>query len=284
MTSSPPTKRPWTRRRFIKMTIAGVATAGFAGYRGGFYTHTHALRGLRHLSPTTSAILYAIIDTILPPDADRKPATLRRHVVDIDRYITGIPGADRRQLILLLYLVEHTTLPFGPHISRFSRLSHKARTRTLQHWQTSSIGLVRLGLQSLKTLVFLAYYRTPEAFRSIGYTGPIAPGFQGPPASRARYDRLLAPPNQTPSFPQTTLPSPPPARTKPSPARTKPSPSSAPSARSTSTKPLPRGADTQPSTRPTPRATPSSAPIAPRRTGQRHPGSQPKRQKGPKPR
>jgi hypothetical protein len=157
------------------------------------YSEARVPASLTHLSPTEAAILGATLDTLLPPEADRSNETIQGHVAWIDGFLVHTPEADRKQLSLLLYGIEHATLPLGPYVRRFTRLPYEARVRYLRGWQQSRIAHLRLGLKAIRALAFLAYYRTPAAMARIDYPGPMTqtPGTQ---QSRERYDGLYAPP------------------------------------------------------------------------------------------
>ena len=189
----------WTRRRFLALGIGG----GFALYapiRFGFYEEAEHFSALKSLSLTQGAVLAALVDAILPARADRTPERLREHVRAVDAYLQGMNPVDVRDLGLGLLGIEHATLPFGPYLRRFTRLPRGDRQAYLRGWQRSRFGLRRLGFRGIVGLVFIAYYRSPESFRAIGYSGPVVPGYEGPEESRARYDRLLAPPGAHPSL------------------------------------------------------------------------------------
>ncbi|HAA53479.1 MAG TPA: hypothetical protein DCE42_01915 [Myxococcales bacterium] len=199
-TPAPKPKRTLTRRKLLQYGLVGALTGGFAVYRAGFYARS-AFYKLEQLTPTTGAILYAILPAMLPSTPKRTPEELREMVECADNYITGLPATDRRLLLMLLYAIEHSTLPLGWKLSRFTRLSIPHRRVVLKHWQTHPVGLVRLGFQNLKTIAFLVHYRDKKAFDSIHYTGPmVSKGYPGPPKSKARYDKLLAPKGKEPSF------------------------------------------------------------------------------------
>jgi hypothetical protein len=191
-------RRRWTRRGFIALGIGGAAVGVCAPLRFGCYDEIPGLADLSHFSETQGHILLWLVETILPDEADRSAAALVDHVHFIDDYLTGLDPRDVDQLGIVLYLVEQLTLPFGAHLSRFSRLERAERTIYLQGWQTAEMGIRRLAYRSLKTLVFLSYYRSAEAFRTIGYTGPIVRGFPGPPEVAARYRGLRAGAGQSP--------------------------------------------------------------------------------------
>jgi hypothetical protein len=183
-----------TRRRFL--VLSGVGAGAALGYLRGCRYDDASFAGhgaLAQLSPRQGVILAAVVDTMLPPAAERAPAAIAGHVRAIDAYLTGLPAADVAQLGQCLTAIEQATLPFGGHLRRFSALDAGARADVLDAWQTSSVGLLRLGFRSLKALVFLAYYRDAAAWRPLGYAGPAMPGGGGSPEVRARYDALLAP-------------------------------------------------------------------------------------------
>jgi hypothetical protein len=183
-----------SRRAFLVLGASGTATCGALGwFRACHYPDAAAYAGLAHLSPRLGYILAAVIDTMLPPEAERAPATLASHVRAIDAYLTGLPPADVAQLGQCLSAIEQATLPLGGHFARFSSLGPAARADVLAAWQTSAMELPRLGFRSLKALVFLAYYRDEASWRAIGYPGPVMPEGGGSPETRARYDALLAP-------------------------------------------------------------------------------------------
>jgi hypothetical protein len=178
-----------SRRAFLALGAAGAGTLTW--WRGCDYPDDFA--GLRQLSARAGFVLAAVVDTMLPPEAERTPASLRGHVQAIDAYLAGLPPADVDQLALCLSAIEQSTLLFGGHAARFTRLAREARAEVLQAWASSSFELARLGFRSLTALVFLAYYRDAAAWSRIGYPGPAMPGGGGAPDVRARYDALLAP-------------------------------------------------------------------------------------------
>ncbi|MCA9524499.1 MAG: hypothetical protein KC609_26210 [Myxococcales bacterium] len=193
-----PTSR--SRRRFLKLGIAAGAVGGVGLYRFGCYD-TAPYDGLKALSPRAAVILEAVVEAMLPPAADRSLDTRRHCVYATDTYLFGLDDSMVSQFHLLLYAVEHATLASWPHFRRLTRLSVADRARYLRRWQTAPIGKMRLGLDSLKTIVFMAYYSTKKSFAPIGYHGPITPpGFGGLPESQARYDPLLASSDARPDF------------------------------------------------------------------------------------
>lgn len=197
-----PSPGRFTRRRLFLLG-AGAGLAGLGACRFGGYPAAARLAGLGRLSPVGAAILAAVVEAVLPPGADRSPARIEAHVRAIDAYLAaaGAPPEDVRDLHALLYALEHLTLPLGGRLRRFTSLEREGRAAVLEGLRASRFGVLRFGLRSLVTLVFLAHYRDDAAFAPIGYPGPVVPGFEGPPESRARYDALLAPPDREPAIP-----------------------------------------------------------------------------------
>jgi hypothetical protein len=190
-----------TRRAFLVGGAATTATcAGLGTWRACSYPGAEAFRGLGHFSARAGFILGAVFETMLPPAADRSRETIVGHVRALDAYCDGLAPGDRAQLVQLVYALEHATLPFGGHWSRFSSLPAAARADVLASWQTAGMELRRLGYRSLKAMVFLVYYREPAAWATIDYPGPIRPRGGGDDEQRARYDALLAPAGARPGF------------------------------------------------------------------------------------
>ena len=181
-----------SRRAFLAASALGTATCGTLGvWRTCSYPGEAAYASLANLSPRHGFILAAIVDTMVPPEAERGPAAILAHVRAIDAYLTGLPAADVAQLGQCLTAIEQLTFALGGHFARFSDLAPHARAEVLEAWQTSSLELARLGFRSLKALVFLAYYRDAAAWQPLGYGGPVVRAT--PPELRARYDALVAP-------------------------------------------------------------------------------------------
>src|SRR6185436_12500651 len=88
-----------TRRGFLALGAAGAATTCTLGWwRCAYYPDAAAYADLANLSPRLGAILAAVIDTMLPPAADRAPEALAGHVRAVDAYLTGLAPADVTQL------------------------------------------------------------------------------------------------------------------------------------------------------------------------------------------
>ncbi|GIW72279.1 MAG: hypothetical protein KatS3mg102_1821 [Planctomycetota bacterium] len=198
--AAPRAPRRLSRRRLLKLGGLVAAAGGLGLYRCGLYDERLLPPGLRVLGRREAAIAAAVIETVLPPEPPPSPERVRTLLAAIDAYLLGLPAEQVEQLRWLLLGVEHGTFWFGARLERFTRLGARGRTDVLTGWQRSRLGLARAGLRGLVALVFLAHYRDAPAFAAIGYGGPLAPGFAGPPASAARYARLLAPPEREPGW------------------------------------------------------------------------------------
>ncbi len=201
------TPRSIGRRRFLRgsLFLGGSAIVGWSRLR---QPQSHLFRDLQNLKPWSAVILVSVLRTLLPPSAPQTPEALLKYIRAIDRYLTGMEPWDILQVNALLLGVDQAPLLFQWQWSRFSRSTKQQCSRALKDWQTSSLGLRRLAYRTLKTMAFLAYYQTDEAFQTIGYSGPLFRNFQGLPHSRARYDSLLAPASTTPKSktPKSTIP------------------------------------------------------------------------------
>lgn len=183
----------WTRRRFVKLGILGILGGG-AYLRACHYPRAHELREVHELSPRAAVILAAVVEAVLPPSADRGAQAVIAHVRAIDAQLASFSPEAATDFGRLLYLLEHTTLPFGGHVRRFSSLAVADRAELLAGWATSGHDLLRAGLRGLVAMVFLAYYRDASAFAAVRYPGPLLPGGGG----GGGYARLVAPAGATP--------------------------------------------------------------------------------------
>lgn len=85
----------------------------------------------------------------------------------LERALAERPPALRRQLRLLIRLLEH--LPLVRFGRRLSALDPQRRARLLARVQDSRLPLLRRGFWGLRTLVFMGYYGREGASAEIGY-------------------------------------------------------------------------------------------------------------------
>lgn len=134
---------------------------------------------LVHTSPAPAAGTERLVGAE-PAAATRREDALEtadsaaRRLVFIDRYLLGLEVALRADVRALIELLEHYPLLTG-RFACFSRLTPTEQDAVLRSWQASRFGLLRQGLQALKSMVFLAHYQDASSFAAIGYSGPLLP-------------------------------------------------------------------------------------------------------------
>jgi hypothetical protein len=163
-----------TRRSFLRGTAVSGALLGLAALVGRHltgYAVDPAIAGrLRALTPKEYVVLGAIARRISASDEPDAPLVDDEALLFVDRYVAGLDEGLRGDLRALLHLVEHAS-----GLSRFSRMPDAERDAVLAGWQSSRLTVRRQGLQALRALTFLAYYRDPRTFPLIGYSGPMLP-------------------------------------------------------------------------------------------------------------
>jgi len=114
-----------------------------------------------------SPVFRAIALTVVPEAARLERAEWDELEAIVAHAVAARPPRQRRQLGLLLYLLEWLpVLRFG---RRLSRLDAPLRVRVLQAWQTAPLLLLRRGVWGVRTLVLMGYYGRPAAAGAIGY-------------------------------------------------------------------------------------------------------------------
>lgn len=157
------------RRNFLRwFSLASLAIGGgVALVRSGSYrVPRETRRALVTLEPWQWAVFDAVGARVLDP--------VRADVgLFADGYVAGLADRDRDDLMGLLIYVEHLApiaAGFGP---RFTQLTAGQQDEVLASLEESRIGLLRGGFGALKALAMMAYYRRDEAFRELGYGGPV---------------------------------------------------------------------------------------------------------------
>ncbi len=115
----------------------------------------------------TRCAFRAVAVTIVPEAARLEPAAWDELEGIVARAVAARPRRVRRQLALLLHLLEW--LPLLRYGRRLSRLDPARRARLLGSWQTASLLLLRRGVWGVRTLVLMGYYGRPAAAGAIGY-------------------------------------------------------------------------------------------------------------------
>lgn len=174
------------RRRVLAWTAAavGIAALGRAALRqtidGG--------DGLE-LSDAELGTLAAATQALVSPEPGAAVALDCARAVD--RFVCHMPGAMRRDIHMLLAVVELGL----PGLLPFSAATPADRVQRLQ--RARSLGGPALDVwNGLRDLVFLGYWQRPAVWPAIGYPGPMVPSLPRP--ARAAYARLTAPPGALP--------------------------------------------------------------------------------------
>jgi len=135
-------------------------------------------RALAQLSSHEQAFLRAAADTVFPAGGELPPsgseAGVLRHV---DRYVASVSPRIRVLIRMLFFLLEHATLVFPAPgwdgFRRFSALSEAQRAAVLEAWGRSPLVLRRTVFQSLRAILTMAYFSSPQVLRAIGLA-PLA--------------------------------------------------------------------------------------------------------------
>jgi len=121
-----------------------------------------------------SAVLPPIRDTFralatsfVPESASLDESGWAEAEAIVERFLAARPAAVRRQLRLLLALLDF--LPLLRHGRRFRALDAERRLRFLEAIQNAPLLLLRRGVWGVRTLAFMAYYARPAAAPAIGY-------------------------------------------------------------------------------------------------------------------
>jgi hypothetical protein len=157
--------------------LLGIGLLGWAVARLAL-GYPRADRALPRLSAREQAFLRAAAEAVFPPGGELAPsgrdAFVLRHV---DLYVAAISPRSRVLIRLLFFLVEHASLffpaPGWDGFRRFSALSVAQRTAALDAWGRSPLAARRAVFQSLRAVLTMAYFSSPDVLRAIGLA-PLA--------------------------------------------------------------------------------------------------------------
>jgi hypothetical protein len=113
------------------------------------------------------AAFRAVATTIVPEAVHLGPSEWDDVEAIIGRALAGRPPRLRRQLALLLALLEW--LPLLRYGRRLSRLDPARRLAFLERVEAAPLVVVRRGFWGLRTLILMGYYGRPAAAAAIGY-------------------------------------------------------------------------------------------------------------------
>ncbi len=167
--SAPSVRRGLSRRSILIGSGVGVlaGAAAAAGIRFSGYDVVPSITSqLSSLAPWQGLVLSAFATRVLPTGAPFDLAF-------VDRYMTTLHPTDQRDMGVLIGYLEHLAPVAGGNVRRFTNLPPGEQDAVLSGLEASRINLLRAGFQGLRAIVFMSYYRTPLAWRAIGYDGPI---------------------------------------------------------------------------------------------------------------
>ena len=113
------------------------------------------------------AAFRAVATTIVPEAGHLGPSEWDDVEAIIGRALAGRPPRLRRQLALLLALLEW--VPLLRYGRRLSRLDPARRLAFLERVEAAPLVVVRRGFWGLRTLILMGYYGRPAAAAAIGY-------------------------------------------------------------------------------------------------------------------
>ncbi|MBI2964367.1 MAG: hypothetical protein HYY35_11480 [Deltaproteobacteria bacterium] len=122
----------------------------------------------RHLSPSSAAILRAVIAAIRPRGHGFDQPIDEDVLLEVDRCLPCLPALARAALPLGLRLLEWGPAPFFRRFTRLSAMPRDEARAYLQGWLDSRLALRRLLVHGLRALVFLAFYQHPSVLRAMG--------------------------------------------------------------------------------------------------------------------
>ena len=117
--------------------------------------------------PAVRPLFRALAQTFVPESAALDEQAWATAETIVERFLAGRPAAVRRQLRLLIRLLD--LLPLLRYGRRFRSLDAARRLRFLEAAQNAPVLLVRRGIWGLRTLAFMAYYERPGAAAEVGY-------------------------------------------------------------------------------------------------------------------
>ncbi|MBK8168769.1 MAG: gluconate 2-dehydrogenase subunit 3 family protein [Sandaracinaceae bacterium] len=178
MSGPPNTTKTVSRRRFLKVGVAGSAALALGGALAwqtrGYEVPAAVSSRLRALSPKEYLIAKAVAARVLRRDADDLPMPEELHVAEyIDGMVARLDEANRTDLKRLLHVLEHVLPWSAAKPSRFTRLDGAGKDAVLASMMSSSVGLLRGAFEALKSLCVMAYFRDARTWGAIGYDGPL---------------------------------------------------------------------------------------------------------------
>ncbi len=162
---------PTTRRGFLRLAGATAAFASLAELRA---LPAVAASGERFFGPGETEILTRIAERICDTgDPAAPPLRETGTIACIDVFCRGLDPALTAQLPMALRLFEWAPFLFDWTFTPFTRMSDAERDASLRAWMTSRLAIRRQAFLAVRNLCLLGFYSQPEAWRLIGYKGPL---------------------------------------------------------------------------------------------------------------
>ena len=165
-----------TRRGFLRLAGATAALASLAQLRAlpAAAADAASRSGERFFSPRETEILTCIAERVCDTgDPAAPPLRETGALASIDAFCRALDPALTAQLPLALRLFEWGPFLFDWTFTPFTRMSDAQRDASLRAWTTSRLAIRRQAFLAVRNLCLLGFYSQPEAWRLIGYQGPL---------------------------------------------------------------------------------------------------------------
>src|SRR5262245_13815383 len=164
---------PTTRRGFLRLAGATAAFASLSQLRA-LPAPAATPPGETFFGPGETEILTCIAERVCDTGDPAAP-TLRetRTIATIDSFCRTLDPALTAQLPLALRLFEWGPFLFEWTFTPFTRMGDAERDASLRAWMTSRLAIRRQAFLAVRNLCLLGFYSQPEAWRLIGYKGPL---------------------------------------------------------------------------------------------------------------
>jgi hypothetical protein len=161
-----------SRRGFLRLGGATAAFASLAGIRALPAAAARPGSGRRFFDARETEILTRIAERVCDTGDPAAPP-LDATVATVDAFCGALDPALTSDLPLALRLFEWGPFLFDATFVRFTRMTGAERDASLRAWTTSRLAIRRQAFLALRNLCLLGFYSQPEAWRLIGYQGPL---------------------------------------------------------------------------------------------------------------
>jgi hypothetical protein len=122
------------------------------------------------------AVARAVLDGVLPDDANARAAVLTHHLQRLDETVAAFPAATQSELSQLLALLASTAGRLGLARLRPTWLDADVSElqQALQGMRTASLALPQQAYHALRDLTNAAYFADAATWAPLGYPGPRA--------------------------------------------------------------------------------------------------------------